>query len=142
MKIKNIKLTGLGDRPFKVNRRALSGENIEEDANVANVLEFTLLNIPLQVATYQDAIHGSRLFQQLKDSLDPKPNRASRRRTKTTSEDNIGKILFIEAAEWDWITDKLQNDLVGPKLFGIVISELRTQIVDALIEDPDQGGES
>ena len=141
MKVRNIKLEGFDGRPFKVNRRVLGGDNVEEDGNIANVLEFTTLNIPPQVATYQDSIHGIRLLNQLKDSLNPKPNRATRRRTQASNNgtvDNIGKVLTIEQAEWDWITQKLQNDSVGPKLFGITISILREQIMDSLIEDDEE----
>lgn len=72
------------------------------DATVKDVLELVIFRQPQATITRQDSIHATRLYNQVWES----------------GKRDVGR-YEVEDAEWDWVKKKLEDDKVGPAIFGI-----------------------
>lgn len=84
------------------------------DATVQDIIELVIFRQPPATITRQDSIHAGRLYNQVWESG---------RRGKGYYE--------VEDAEWDWLRKKMQDDKVGPVIFGIQLTSVEN-CLDAL----------
>jgi len=127
--VKNIKLQSFRGTAIQVPSRDENMEIIwedkaardmaKEDGTVDKVLRELVFQIPGDLMTGQDSIHGSRLYNQIWESL--------------RKEDGLS--LSIEDAEWEWAIRKLEDDKIGPKLLHMshhkVLEQFRALAAEA-----------
>lgn len=88
-------------------------EYIEMDT--IGAVKHLIIQFPSQLQTNQDGIHGQRLWDQV-----------------TGAEDGV---LKIEDAEYEWFENKLKDDKVGSKIFGMNLQQVRRGTTAKGVED-------
>src|SRR3990167_1155258 len=129
IQVRNVPMENIRGRPCRIPKRDLTGELMPDpekpeiaqiaEARVATLLEFIIYSIPIQRFTRQYAIHATRLWGQIQAAV----------------ADEVA-VLDIETAEWEWVMSKLEDDAIGPKVFGLNCYTLERQLRDAVIQ-PD-----
>lgn len=134
--VSNIMVETYRGTPFRVADRDITGEVQWEDrekgvpvahpANLRDMLDEMIMLFPREVMTNQDSIHGTRLYNQIHMAPDG--------------------VLSIEDAEWDWVLKKLEDDKVGPRIFGMNTHAIAKQMRDLghgnTAKTPDAGKDS
>lgn len=95
-----------------------------KEAAAKDVLMLIVTAYPQQVLTRQDSIHSNRLYDQIWES-----EKEVKRRGLTH--------IVVEDAEWDWVVKALENDKVGPVIFGVHLK----RVEDGLKELEKRGEE-
>lgn len=116
--VSNIMVQTYKGTPFRVAERDMTGEIQWEDkdrgvpvahpADLRAVLDEIIMLFPREVLTNQDTIHGTRLYNQIHSASDGQ--------------------LCIEDAEWEWLLKRLEDDKVGPRVFGMNAHSITEQI--------------
>lgn len=126
--IKNVSLETFRGNVLRVPKRDVDMEIVWEDkerrvlaqenATVARILRELIFQIPGELLTGQDSVHGGRLYNQILLVL---------------SEEDDG-YLDIEEAEWAWAIRKLEDDKIGPKLLHMSHDTVMRQLKELASE--------
>jgi len=126
-------------KPYRVGKRDEDDQVVWENedtgrpemvhADFPMVIRQFCNNIPLSVLTVQDSIHATRLWTQIEESKAEHEKELGKASAAEKRNGTAPVLTFkIEDGEWDWFHKKMEDEKIGPKIFGVNSHALQASI--------------